>query len=183
MKVMKSILSFAFVIVLNINTKSQSPDKIVIKMTDTVRNLKDCVIRITLSRKDHLPFLFPEKFGINEPGYLVDLLIVQQKLINGKFQDFSCSKGSFPLPDLQGDSLIMKKYDQLTITDSLACLKCLERGTIRLKVQFNLRRADGIVEPANIKAESNWVKFYVVPVKINTDRYRYYLDSDKKQEN
>src|SRR5215471_12388346 len=161
---MKSILSFAFVVIFITNSFSQSPDKIVIKMKDTIRNLKDCVVKISLSRNDHQSFFFPKEFMINEDGRPVDLIILMEKLEKGKFQYYMCNKSFCSLYALKGDSVILEKYDQLTITDSLDCLMCLEHGTIRLKVEYNMRRIDGVIEPPdNIKAISNWVTFYVVP--------------------
>ena len=179
----KIILSFVTLMICNF-LFAQDPDIMNVSIKSSLATYQDCIISIRLSKKDHSAFLFPSKFLIGDDNNVGrDLFIIVEKKREGKFVEYMCKYASAHTDFGDDYSIKYKKYTTLILQDSLESIYCMDSGQYRIKVSYNKRRPDGILELPNIILSSKWKYFYVGSKEIILNRYwlrNFNIDTVKK---
>jgi len=161
--------------------QGQEPDIIKISTRDTLRDITDCFVKITVGKKNLSRFQFPSEYRIaNELWPYRDLVVVIQRQIVHEFKDYWCERASLPHFDIRTDSIKYKWFHRIDAIDSLEDFKCLAQGHYRMQVRYDKRPINGEAAPANYVLASKWSYFYVVPKEIILNRYYYYKSKEQK---
>ena len=158
----KKITAAAIALTLPFFLLAQTPDTMKVSLKDSVTTHIDCMLKVEVSRKDGTPFIFPSNLMIQRdiPG-IFDLIIILEKKIEGQYKPYECKWLSAHNLGLDADPIKYEKYTRLTFTDSLNRLGCVDSGQFRVKLDYNIRPADGSYAEPTIALSSNWAYFFV----------------------
>lgn len=166
---MKKLISVLLISATGLVVKAQSPDSIRVSITDTLRQLSDCVVRIELSNKGNKKFPFPKNYRVGDIVANADILLLVEKMASdGKYYLYACDASLRGVPNPFND-VVPGRFRRITIIDSMNRLGCIERGKYRMQVCYNNRIADQ--NEQLIESRSEWVEFYVDAEKIRLSRY------------
>jgi hypothetical protein len=171
MKLILAVLSMFCVTV----SVAQYTDTITLKLENSVmRSHTDFVSTIDMRRKDGGSFLIPRNYTIgNETDLPVDLVYIVEKL-NDKnvYRNYLCKYINIPTYAVNVPKHKFYTLKGITIVDSLSSLECIDSGSYRVKVMYNEKLNDGVLNPHNLIVGSDWVYFRVAVKEITLSSYR-----------